>query len=181
MGGRGRVCYEPVIRRQLACNTGIGRAQVPVALMSLRLDGLMRVDAAGPCVPSGGTSDAARRRRIRSRQDGSTKAADAVAGGAAGPGRSARVREHPTPHGCPELDITSVCLIMQYAVADGRGSDAGDRYDGGCAAGVHQLQLLPRQERSSQTGNHGTTPPYGRGSPPCGRGPAPGKDTERGS
>ena len=25
---------------------------------------------------------------------------------------------------------------------------------------------LPRQERSSQTGNHGTTPPYGRGSPP---------------
>ena len=39
--------------------------------------------------------------------------------------------------------------------------------------------ILPRQERSSQTGNHGTTPPYGRGSPPCGRGPAPGKDTER--
>ena len=27
-------------------------------------------------------------------------------------------------------------------------------------------QLLPRQERSSQTGNHGTTPPYGRELPP---------------
>ncbi|MGZ3392139.1 MAG: dihydrodipicolinate synthase family protein [Isosphaeraceae bacterium] len=28
--------------------------------------------------------------------------------------------------------------------------------------------LLPRQERSSQTGNHGTTPPYGRELPPGG-------------
>src|SRR5208283_1546464 len=27
-------------------------------------------------------------------------------------------------------------------------------------------QLLPRQERSSQTRNHGTTPPYGRELPP---------------
>jgi hypothetical protein len=26
--------------------------------------------------------------------------------------------------------------------------------------------ILPRQERSSQTGNHGTTPPYGRELPP---------------
>ncbi|MGZ3415985.1 MAG: hypothetical protein ACXVAT_19375, partial [Isosphaeraceae bacterium] len=28
--------------------------------------------------------------------------------------------------------------------------------------------LLPRQERSSQTGNHGTIPPYGRELPPGG-------------
>jgi len=27
-------------------------------------------------------------------------------------------------------------------------------------------RVLPRQERSSQTGNHGTTPPYGRELPP---------------
>ena len=43
-------------------------------------------------------------------------------------------------------------------------------------AGIIRVQLseqypgqaiLPRQERSSQTGNHGTTPPYGRGLPPA--------------
>ena len=61
------------------------------------------------------------------------------------PGRSSRVREPPTvfggsvatPCGCPGLDVTSVCLIMQQAVADGRGSDGGDRHDGGRATGVH--------------------------------------------
>src|SRR5271157_3864110 len=47
-----------------------------------------------------------------------------------------------------------------------------------CGKPMARNVVLPRQERSSQTGNHGTTPPYGRGSPPCGRGPAPGKDTE---
>ena len=96
------MCYEPVIRPLPACNTGIGRAQVPVALMSPRIDELMRADDTGPCVPSGGTSDAVRRRRIRrSRQDWSTRAEDAVAGGRPGPGRSARVREHPTRAAAP--------------------------------------------------------------------------------
>jgi hypothetical protein len=32
--------------------------------------------------------------------------------------------------------------------------------------GAGATWLLPRQERSSQTGNHGTTPPYGRELPP---------------
>ncbi|MGB0066417.1 MAG: BlaI/MecI/CopY family transcriptional regulator [Isosphaeraceae bacterium] len=63
------------------------------------------------------------------------------------------------------------------------GVDAAGRAgaEGGGPVTGQRRRVLPRQEGSSQTGNHGTTPPYGRGSPPCGRGPAPGKDTETGS
>ena len=63
------------------------------------------------------------------------------------------------------------------------GVDAAGRAgaEGGGPVAGQRRRVLPRQEGSSQTGNHGTTPPYGRGSPPCGRGPAPGKVTERGS
>ena len=40
---------------------------------------------------------------------------------------------------------------------------------------MHRAALITRQERSSQTRNHGTTPPYGRGSHPAGVGPPPGR------
>src|SRR5271166_1311223 len=36
----------------------------------------------------------------------------------------------------------------------------------GSVTASDEFRLLPRQERSSQTGNHGTTPPYGRELPP---------------
>ena len=36
----------------------------------------------------------------------------------------------------------------------------------GSVTASDEFRLLPRQERSSQTGNHGTTPPYRRELPP---------------
>jgi Glycosyl hydrolases family 39 len=57
-----------------------------------------------------------------------------------------------------------------------RGYDSKRAFIGGLELGG----ILTRQERSSQTGNHGTTPPYGRELPP-GRTRKGEKDTERGS
>src|SRR5512135_826100 len=81
--------------------------------MSPRINGMMRAADAGPYVPAGGDSGSARRCRIRSRQDGSTRAAGAPI--PVDPRGCGNIRPRAAVRGWTPRPVRQ---IMQRAVAD---------------------------------------------------------------